>query len=86
MSLPHGAVGWSAVCVCGISWLYFLLLISSHKVFIGFLFMCCLLCMVICLLISPESFLTIFIIPFIDIPMFNVKYLTMHNVQFMLVQ
>ena len=22
VSLPHGAVGWSAVCDCGISWSY----------------------------------------------------------------
>ena len=22
LSLPHGAVGWSAVCDCGISWSY----------------------------------------------------------------
>ena len=24
VSLPHGAVGWSAVCECGISWSYLL--------------------------------------------------------------
>ena len=22
VALPHGTVGWSAVCDCGISWLY----------------------------------------------------------------
>ena len=25
LSLPHGAVGWSAVCACGISWPYSLI-------------------------------------------------------------
>ena len=24
VSLPHGAVGWSVVCNCGISWSYYL--------------------------------------------------------------
>ena len=24
VALPHGAVGWSAVCDCGISWSYLL--------------------------------------------------------------
>ena len=22
LTLPHGAIGWSVVCECGISWLY----------------------------------------------------------------
>ena len=26
VSLPHGVVGWAAVCNCGISWSYFFLL------------------------------------------------------------
>ena len=28
VTLPHGAVGWSAVCDCGISWSYLLFILS----------------------------------------------------------
>ena len=30
LTLPHGAVGWSAVCECGISWSYSLFFTLSH--------------------------------------------------------
>ena len=35
--LPHGAVGWSVVCNCGISWSYYLFseVIFVHLVWIG---------------------------------------------------
>ena len=28
MALPHGAMGWSAVCDCGISWSYSLFVLN----------------------------------------------------------
>ena len=30
VTLPHGAVGWSAVCVCGISWSYSLIFVGGR--------------------------------------------------------
>ena len=36
VALPHGALGWSAVCDCGISWLYSLTFLCAQSTFHGF--------------------------------------------------
>ena len=39
VSLPHGVVGWAAVCNCGISWSYlFIFLGTLHLIVFCFIF------------------------------------------------
>ena len=33
VSFPRGALGWSAVCDCGISWSYSLTFLSFHEMY-----------------------------------------------------
>ena len=39
LSLPHGVVGWAAVCNCGISWSYLFSFCGTLHMIVFFLFL-----------------------------------------------
>ena len=58
MSLPHGAVGWSAVCDCGTSWSYSLIcdplqILWSSTPFHSFLKVVYLICEILMINVVP---------------------------------